>query len=86
MLVYNNVVNVLYAWVVCSSLKYCIEVILYCSMLNECIVYVYIILNQCKLNVECNVYMKSQSMLGRLDECTEHTHAEQAKLSRYSLC
>ena len=73
-------------WVVCSSLKYCEWVVQYVCMLHCILVYVNLCMFIYKLNVDCSVYMNSVIILGRLDECTEHIHAEQAKLSRYSLC
>ena len=86
MRLFNIVYCVLNTWVVCSSLKYCEWVVQYMCMLHCILVYVNLCIVICKLNVECSMYMNSVNVLGRLDECTEHTHAEQAKLSRYSLC
>ena len=39
-----------------------------------------------KLNVNYSVYMNSVSVLGRLNRCYPHTHAEQTTFFLYSLC
>jgi len=54
-------------------------------MLNNILVYVNISIVVYKFNVDCIVYMNSIIVLARLNGCTEHIHAEQAKLSIYSL-
>ena len=55
-------------------------------MCNECIVYINLCIVVYKLNVNCIVYMNNVSVLGKLNRCYPHTHAEQTTFFLYSLC